>query len=1175
MAVGLLLAVPQVLWPAPAGVVVQGALVGGLTALVSLGIALIYKANRIVNFAQGDLGALPASLAVLLIVSTGANYFVAMAAGIGAALVLGAVVELIVIRRFRHSSRLILTVATIGLAQILAAGSLLLPQWFNVRVPPQDYPSPFHAAITIGGTTFHGNDLIAMGAVPLLIGALVLLLRHSTLGTAIRAAADDPDRAALLGINVGALHTVVWVIATVLSSVALFLRAGVVGLPIGTVLGPGVLLRALAAAVIGRMDNLVIIAGAAIGLGIVEQAVIHHTGQVAYVDPVLFVVILAALLLDRRRRPGRTPVDPAGQLASREVRPIPRPLRQLREVRAGRWGAIGLVAVAFLVLPAFIPESRTNLVAAGVIFAIVGLSLVVLTGWGGQVSLGQLGFVGIGASVAGRLTASAHVDLLVALVVAGLAGAAVAVIIGLPALRLGGLELAVTTLAFALATSSYVLNPKYDHWLPRGRVPRRPVLGFIGVSSETRFYYVTLVVLALTIVAVTGVRRSRTGRALIAVRENGRAARSYGVPATAITLGGFALSGFLAAGAGALFIQHQQSLGASPYAPAESLSAFTMVVVGGLGSVPGALLGAAYVRGITYFLSDQYRILASGAGLLAVVLLLPDGLGSLLWRARDATLRIVARRRGLPVDRGSAPMAPVNRGTADDRCDAALRIRALDAGYHGVPVLFDVDLDVRPGEIVALLGTNGAGKSTLLRTVSGLLRPGGGSVTINDRDVTGLAAHRLAKLGVEHLPGGRGVFPSLTVGENVSLARRATDDLVAAPLAVTFPFIEQRWSERAGDLSGGEQQLLAMAMVLLAQPKVLLVDELSLGLAPAVIADLLPTLRALRDAGTAVLLVEQSIRTALEVADRAYVMERGRVVFEGTTASLAEHPDILHSIFLAGAIDEPSNFPAARRARTGHPVLRVAGVTCRYDGISALEDVDFELAQGEILGVIGANGAGKTTLFDVISGFVRPDRGTVELDGRNLSLLAPEERARAGLGRSFQDARLFPALTVAETVAVALELHVPVRDPVAAAMRLPAVARSEAWVKGRVDELLIALGLDSMADRFIDELSTGTRRVVDLACLLGQRPRVVLLDEPSAGIAQREAEALAPLLRRLRDDTGTSLVVIEHDLRLLSSIADRLLALDLGRVVARGTPHEVLRDPQVVASYLGASDVIP
>jgi branched-chain amino acid transport system ATP-binding protein len=256
-------------------------------------------------------------------------------------------------------------------------------------------------------------------------------------------------------------------------------------------------------------------------------------------------------------------------------------------------------------------------------------------------------------------------------------------------------------------------------------------------------------------------------------------------------------------------------------------------------------------------------------------------------------------------------------------------------------------------------------------------------------------------------------------------------------------------------------------------------------------------------------------------------------------------------------------------------VLRVAGVTCRYDGITALEDVSLELAEGEILGVIGANGAGKTTLFDVISGFVPSDRGTIELDGRDLVRLAPEERARAGLGRSFQDARLFPALTVAETVAVALELHVPVRDPLAAAMHLPDVARSEAWVQRRVDELLNVLGLDAMADRFIDELSTGTRRIVDLACLLGQQARVVLLDEPSAGIAQRETEALAPLLRRLRDETGTSLIVIEHDLRLLSSIADRLVALDLGRVVAQGTPDDVLHDSQVVASYLGTADVVP
>jgi branched-chain amino acid transport system permease protein len=1178
-AAGVLLGVQRLLWPAPAGVIVQGALVGGLTALVSLGIALVYRANRIVNFAQGDLGALPATLAVLLIVSTGVNYFVAMAAGVGTAIVLGAAVEFVVIRRFTNSSRLILTVATIGLAQVLAAGGLLLPQWFHLQVPPQNYPSPFHAGLTIGGTTFHGNDMIAMAVVPVLFVALALVLRRTTIGTVIRASADDPDRASLLGINVHAVRTGVWVIATVLSTLALFLRAGVVGLPIGTVLGPGVLLRALAACVIGRMEDLGVIAGAAIGLGVVEQAVVHHTGQVAYVDPVLFVIILAALLLDRRRRSGRVAVDPAGWLATREVRPVPRNLRHLPEVRVGRWAGLAVVVGVLVALPAVLPESRINLVAAGVIFAIIGLSLVVLTGWGGQVSLGQLAFVGIGAAVAGRVTVSAHGDLTVAVLVAGLVGAGVAVIIGIPALRLGGLELAVTTLAFALATSSYLLNPKFDHHLPTGRIPRHPVLGFVGVASETRYYYLTLVGLGLALLAVYGVRRSRTGRALVAVRENATAARSYGVPSTRVTLTGFAMSGFLAAGAGALFVHHQQSLGASPYAPAESLTAFTMVVVGGLGSVPGALIGAAYVRGIDYFLDAQYRILASGAGLLLVLLVLPDGLGSLLWRVRDIGLGMISRRHGLsPPDEATAtPSAGrPEPSPPGERTDAILAVRGIEAGYGHTPVLFGVDLGVAAGEVVALLGTNGAGKSTLLRAVSGLLPPTAGAVTLDGRALTGLPPHRIAALGVAHLPGGHGVFASLTVAENLELARRQARHLGVldsdTPLAAMFAVLDQRRHDPAGELSGGQQQLLALAMVLLVRPRLLLIDELSLGLAPGALEQLLPLITALRDAGTCILLVEQAVPVALRVADRAYVMEKGRVVFSGSTTELASRPEVLHSIFLSGALG--ASVPATPRPRPAAvaPVLSVSDVTRRFGGVTALAGIDLELHEGEILGIIGANGAGKTTLFDVICGHIQPDSGTIRLGERQLDGLPPEGRAAAGLGRSFQDSRLFPALTTAETIAVALELHVPVRDPLAAALRLPAVTRSERWVEGRVDELLNLLGLESLADRFVDELSTGTRRIVDLACLLAQQPRVVLFDEPSAGIAQREAEALGPTLCRLRDEAATSLVVIEHDLRLLTSIANRLVALDLGRVIAEGSPADVLHHPAVIASYLGASD---
>jgi branched-chain amino acid transport system ATP-binding protein len=255
------------------------------------------------------------------------------------------------------------------------------------------------------------------------------------------------------------------------------------------------------------------------------------------------------------------------------------------------------------------------------------------------------------------------------------------------------------------------------------------------------------------------------------------------------------------------------------------------------------------------------------------------------------------------------------------------------------------------------------------------------------------------------------------------------------------------------------------------------------------------------------------------------------------------------------------------------PRLDVRDITKHYGGIVALEGVSFTLGAAEIVGVLGPNGAGKTTLFDVISGFITADRGSVALnddtDRHELAGLPAHARARLGLGRSFQDGRLFPALTVGETVAVACEHAVRIRNPLAAALHLPAASRSEAVVRTRVDELIESLGLGAYADKFVHELSTGTRRIVDLACMLAHEPRVLLLDEPSSGIAQREAESLAPMLRNVRDNLGASLLVIEHDLTLLRAISDRLVALDLGRMVAIGDPATVLDHPAVVRSYLG------
>jgi branched-chain amino acid transport system permease protein len=672
-------------WAVPWGVVVQGLVIGGLTSLVALGVALVYRANRIVNFAQGDLGAVPATLAVLLVMATGLPYLLGFAVGLAAAIVLGVLVETLVIRRFFNAPRLILTVATIGIAQILAGGGLLLPTLFSSSAIGPRLDAPFRWSFTVSPIRFDSTDVLTLLVVPTAFVALALFLRRSNVGIAIRAAAERADRASTLGIPVRRLHTVVWVIATVLAFVAMFLRAGVIGPQIGTVLGPGILLRTLAAAVIGRMERLPTIAAAALGLGVVEQNIFWHWHQASYIDPALFVIILVSLLLiGRGRTTARFETDATSTWqAAREVRPVPRELARLPEVLGARFG-LGAALVVFLIsLPAWLDDSRVNLAAAIVIFGIIGLSLVVLTGWAGQVSLGQMAFVGFGAAVGGAVTSRLGWDLSLALLVAGVAGAAIAVVIGYPAIRRGGLTLAVMTLAFALAASSYFLNRQFFRgWLPELRIDRPALFGSIDIGTETRFYYLSLVCLAIALALVRGVRRSRTGRVLIAIRENERAARAFGVDATRTKLGAFAFSGFLAAFAGALFVHHQTGLGTAPYAPEQSLVVFSMVVIGGLGSVPGALLGATYVRGVEWFVPSNYRFLATGAGLLLVLMITPGGLGAVLYDVRDWYLRKVAGRRRIVVpslvadsrtpDPVPAPVPEATVAEAEESAEAAL-----------------------------------------------------------------------------------------------------------------------------------------------------------------------------------------------------------------------------------------------------------------------------------------------------------------------------------------------------------------------------------------------------------------------------------------------------------------------------------------------------------------------
>lgn len=653
----IIVAVQLVLFPMPLGVWVRGAIVGGATALLALGMALIYRSNRIINFAQGDMGAAPAVLVFLLLTEWGWPYPLAVVAGALSAFLLGGLVELAIIRRFFTAPRLVLTVATIGLAQILTALAVFLPRWFGTTLLAPRIQDPFDMEFTIGTVIFSANSVIAVVVAPLAMFALVLFLQASTLGVAIRASADRSERASLLGIPVKRLQTLVWGLAGLLAFAATFLRAGMLGLPVGAVLSLGLLLRSLTALLLGRLTRMPVIGLSAITLGVLELGVDWNTGAempllgIEYppLDAVLAVVVLVAMLL-RRRTGARTDLeDQSSWQSADEVRPIPGELSRVPEVRLARTGLFAVLGLILVVLPHLLRVDQSLKASAVLVYAVLGLSIVVLTGWAGQVSLGQIAFFAIGAAAGGKATLMWNLDLTLAVVFGGIVGALAAVLVGLPALRLRGLYLAVSSFAFALATTAYLLNRQFFQWVPNERIPRNPLFGRIDISSPTALYYVCLVFLGLALAGLAGVRRSRTGRVLVALRDNERAAQAYGISAVKAKLTAFAISGFVAAAAGSVFVHHQQALGTQPYQPFENLVIFATVVVGGITSLPGAVLGALYFQSAKWLLPGEWQALASGVGVVLVLLILPRGLGGLVFSLRDHYLRSVARRKGIVV----------------------------------------------------------------------------------------------------------------------------------------------------------------------------------------------------------------------------------------------------------------------------------------------------------------------------------------------------------------------------------------------------------------------------------------------------------------------------------------------------------------------------------------------
>ena len=653
----------------PGAILFTGFTLGLVKSLTAAGLILVYRTNRIINFAQTAIGVAGATLVFDVVQLTPVPFFLILPLGLLFSVGLGVLFELVIVRRFFYASRLVLTVATIAAAQIVAyfapqiVRSMPFIPYDSASIQQAIGTSSVRRVLPFAGFEFGIGDLNLRFGFPELFAielAVVLLLtiaaffRFTRAGVAVRAMAENSERASMLGISIGGLSMIVWALAGLLGGASAIATGAVLTPGAAQSFAPTILIPALAAAVLAQFRSLPVAVLASVLIGMVSQAVQwSFSADVPLVNVALFVIIGIALFVQRSRA-GRSE-DGGGVTwqAVEEPRPIPRELATVGTVRLARWGLIALGALIVIGYPFVVSTGPIVLGGNVALVSIVILSLVVLTGWSGQVSLGQFGFAAVGAVLGGALTSRVGIPFWFAIFLAAALTGAIAVLIGLPALRIRGLFLAVTTLAFSLAVASVLFNERYFGWLLPDDVDR-PTLFLLDFEDERSMYYLCVAALALCIVLVTNLRRSRLGRVLIALRENEANVQSFGINLVRTKLTAFAISGALAGFAGAVMAHQLRGLNAETFGAARSLDVFLYAVFGGASSVWGALLGSLWYNVTNYFTITNpiLRTLFQNSGTFFVVLLMfvaPGGLVSLLNRVRDAGLRIVAQRRQLIV----------------------------------------------------------------------------------------------------------------------------------------------------------------------------------------------------------------------------------------------------------------------------------------------------------------------------------------------------------------------------------------------------------------------------------------------------------------------------------------------------------------------------------------------
>jgi ABC-type branched-subunit amino acid transport system ATPase component/branched-subunit amino acid ABC-type transport system permease component len=894
--------------------VLGGAVAGGLYAILAAGVVLTYQTSGVFNFAHGAVAFATAYLFVQLNASAGVPV---VPAAIVSILVfapgLGFLLDRLIYRRLSHASTAVKIVVPIGLLIAVPGACLLvadgLESAFGLDVAgleelfliPALGPTP-KTTWTLGGVLVDSNQIAVLGAAVLIAAGLWALLRHSRLGLRMRAVVDRRNLAALRGVDPDRTSAVSWMLGSFLAGLA-----GVLLAPLFTLNPPTfttVVLISTPAVVFARFRSIPLALAGGLLIGVAQNLIVGYAefaeDVVGFSTAVPFALLFAALFVfavDRARRAGSAAEDDPPPASHGE------PASAARKAAAWSVASAALGGYALFVADAY----WQSLIIRGLALALVLLSFTVVTGIGGMVSLAQAAFV-TAAAVTAAWVVGHGLPFGVALAAGTLVATALGVVVSLPARRLGGLPLALSTLALAyLGQDLFFQLDGVSRNAEGGWVIGPPALGPVDLADPESMILTLAAVLGLAVLGVHNLMRSSSGRAMAALRSTEPGAVAIGVSAGRTKTAVFALSAGIAGFGGVLLAASAGRITHIDYPVEAGLFWLATVVVIGVRRPAGAVLAGLAVATMPELLgriSDAAYLPQVLSGLAAISLAMnADGLLALpaqlrFERRRRREERAQRRAAAGPSAGVAGPSAGVavagdgdgGRATPDQTAPgeagepAVLEVSGVRAGYGDVEVLHGVGLTVRPGQVVALIGANGAGKSTLCSVVTGIVPAAGGSVRLGGEDVTALAPHRRVRRGAFLIPEGRGVFPALTVEENLTLWLSSTPEREAA--YARFPALAGRRGQPAGSLSGGEQQMLALAPALAAPPDLLVVDEPSLGLAPLIVAEVYRALRDLRERGTAILLVEEKAHDVLALADRIAFMSAGRIVWERPTADV-------------------------------------------------------------------------------------------------------------------------------------------------------------------------------------------------------------------------------------------------------------------------------------------------